>query len=96
MAPRVKVFFATENFWLKAFVTNENFIKCFYLNIDMLSKEELRGILSDQKESFDRDEQTIERDINLEQYIKIDPIVIISKNKEFMVRHNYFSAVSFI
>jgi len=44
----------------------------------MLSKEELRGILSDQRESFERDEQTIERDINLEQYIKIDPIVIIS------------------
>ena len=55
MAPGVNVFFATENFWLKAFVTNENFIMCFYLNIDMLSKEELTGvILSDQKESFDR------------------------------------------
>ncbi len=56
----------------------------------MLSKEELRGvILSDQKESFDRGEQTIERDFNLEQYIKIDPIVIISKSKEVWQIHAF-------
>jgi len=44
----------------------------------MVTKEELKKILLDQKESFDKPQEFIDRQIDLTSYIMHDPIVVIS------------------
>ncbi len=44
----------------------------------MITKEELKKIIQDQKESFNNNQTYITRNISLDEYIKTDPIIIIS------------------
>ncbi|MFA7709413.1 MAG: ATP-binding protein [archaeon] len=44
----------------------------------MITKEELKKIILDQKESFNNNQEYITRDLSLSEYISTDPIIIIS------------------
>jgi uncharacterized protein len=71
------VFDSIERFKLKVFDSIEHFINILHLLINM-EKEEIRKIIFDQKENFEKTEDYFKRDIDLDKYINTEPIIIIS------------------